>query len=330
MKNPSSALPRSAVVEDDGIYTENKLCYIRISFSINLPYPVFVCQIISTQLWPGGIQPMRMCVTVSDGTFPSLTAPLQGPIEETARRAAEIGFDSLQLTVNRPSELNVRAVRRAVGAHGLKIASLATGRGYTADGLSLGSGDEENRRGAVRRMKEHVELSAELENPLVVVGAIRGRSADSPTKEIYIEQFTRSFHELLPYAEQHGVTVVLEANDHLETDMYLDPVETADTIRRFHSPSFRLHLDTMHLWNEGIKTCDWLAEQRDILAQVDISDAGRTAPDGMHYDFPAFLRSLCEIGYDGPLVFEYRPAPPENAARVGFDYISQCLLKSNG
>jgi sugar phosphate isomerase/epimerase len=201
---------------------------------------------------------MQMCVVVADGSFPSATAPLQGTTEETARRAAEIGFDSLQLTVNRPSEVDVRAVRRAADAYGLKVVSLATGRGYTVDGLSLGAGDEENRRSAVRRMKEHVELSAERGNPFVVAGAIRGRSSDSPSREIYIGQFTRSFHELLPYAERYGVTVILEASDHLETDMYLDPIETADYVRQFASPAFRLHVDTMNLWNEGIGTFDWL------------------------------------------------------------------------
>lgn len=268
---------------------------------------------------------MQMCVVIADGSFVSTTAPLQGPVEETIAQAAEIGFDAVQLTVNRPSEVDVQAVRRAVGRFGLNVASIATGRGYTVDRLCLGAGDEQNRRDAVGRMKAHVDLSTELGNPLVVVGAIRGWSTDSPSRAVYVEQFTKSFYELLPYAEQRGVTVILEANDHLETDMYLDPTETADYIRQFNSPAFKLHLDTMHLWSEGIDTCNCIFEQRDILGQVDISDADRMVPDGRNYNFPACLKALCEIGYSGPLVFEYRPAPPDNAAKAGFDYIAGCL-----
>jgi sugar phosphate isomerase/epimerase len=60
---------------------------------------------------------------------------------------------------------------------------------------------------------------------------------------------------------------------------------------------------------------------------VDISDAGRMAPDGRHFRFPAFLRELYGTGYSGPLVFEYRPSPPEDAAGAGLDYISRCLEK---
>lgn len=268
---------------------------------------------------------MQLCVVVADGGFPSVTAPLQGPMEETFRQAAEIGFDSVQLTVNRPSEVDTQAVLRTADQFKLKVASLATGRAYTIDHLCLGSGDEENRRSAVQRMKEHVTLSAELGNPFVVVGAIRGWSSDSPTKDIYIQQFTRSFDTLLPYAELHGVSVILEANDHSETDMYLDPTETAEFIRKFHSPAFKLHLDTMHLWNEGIETCDFIYAQRDLIAQVDISDANRMAPDGKHYNFPRCLKALNQIGFDGPLVFEYRPSPPDHAAKTGYDYITRCL-----
>lgn len=270
---------------------------------------------------------MQMCVVVADGKLPSVTAPLQGPVEETFHQAAEIGFNAVQLTVNRPSEVDVRAVLQAADQFNLKVASLATGRGYTVDHLCLGSGDEENRCSAVQRMKEHVKLSTQLGNPFVVVGAIRGWSNDSPTKDIYIEQFTRSFEELLPYAERHGITIILEANDHLETDMYLDPKETADFIREFRSPAFKLHLDTMHLWNEKIENCDCIYEQRDLIAQVDISDAYRMAPDGEHYNFPRCLKALHEIGFNGPLVFEYRPSPPNRAAKIGFDYITKCLTQ---
>jgi sugar phosphate isomerase/epimerase len=268
---------------------------------------------------------MQMCVVVADGNIPSVTAPLQGPIEETFRQAAKIGFDSVQLTVNRPSEVDTQAVLRAANQFKLKVASLATGRAYTIDRLCLGSGEEDNRRSAVQRMKEHVKLSVELGKPLVVVGAIRGWSYDSPTKDIYIQQFTKSFDTLLPYAELYGVTIILEANDHLETDMYLDPTETADFIRKFNTAAFKLHLDTMHLWNEGIETCDFIYEQRDLIAQVDISDANRMAPDGEHYNFPRCLKALNDIGFDGPLVFEYRQSPPNNAAKIGYEYITKCL-----
>jgi sugar phosphate isomerase/epimerase len=266
---------------------------------------------------------MKHCVVIADGS--TTTAPLQGDFETVCRQAREIGYDSVQLTVNRPLDWNPAKVEAITARHVLSVVSIATGRGYTIDKLCLGSGNEENRRAAVQRMREHMDLSVQLGNPLVVVGAIRGLSSDAPSREAYVRQFTLSFRELLPYAEERGVIVLLEANDHLETDMYCDVGETAAFIRGFSCSAFKLQLDTMHLWNEGISGNDFIFEHRDIIAQVDISDADRLAPDGLHYDFPPFIKTLKDIGFTGPLIYEFRPTPPENAAKAGLDYIRKLL-----
>ena len=49
---------------------------------------------------------MKTSAVWADGTFESNTAPLMGPLEDCARRAAELGYDALSLTVNRPGELD--------------------------------------------------------------------------------------------------------------------------------------------------------------------------------------------------------------------------------
>lgn len=46
---------------------------------------------------------MKTSAVWADGTFESNTAPLMGPLEDCARRAAELGYDALSLTVNRPA-----------------------------------------------------------------------------------------------------------------------------------------------------------------------------------------------------------------------------------
>ena len=81
---------------------------------------------------------MKTSAVWADGTFESNTAPLMGPLEDCARRAAELGYDALSLTVNRPGELDAAYVRRVLGEYGLTASGLATGRIYTVDGLGLG------------------------------------------------------------------------------------------------------------------------------------------------------------------------------------------------
>ena len=95
---------------------------------------------------------MKTSAVWADGTFESNTAPLMGPLEDCARRAAELGYDALSLTVNRPGELDAAYVRRVLGEYGLTASGLATGRIYTVDGLGLGLADQERRQAAVDRM----------------------------------------------------------------------------------------------------------------------------------------------------------------------------------
>lgn len=90
---------------------------------------------------------MKTSAVWADGTFESNTAPLMGPLEDCARRAAELGYDALSLTVNRPGELDAAYVRRVLGEYGLTASGLATGRIYTVDGLGLGLADQERRQG---------------------------------------------------------------------------------------------------------------------------------------------------------------------------------------
>jgi len=268
---------------------------------------------------------MKTSVVVAGPSFQGTTAPLTGTYENVAAAAAAIGFDAIQLTVNRPLEVPVREVLQAVDKHGLAVSSIATGLGYTVDGLSLGNRDEANRLAAVQRMREHVDLAAQLGGARVIIGAIRGWARDSGAWNVFERQFRQSVAAILHHAEKRDIDIILEANDHLETDAYLSVKETAEGIASYGSPRFKLHLDSMHLLYERQDVEKELPRVAPMIAQVDISDEDRMAPDGKHFDFPLLMRVLKEINYQDYLVFEYRPSPPENAAKAGYDYIQTIL-----
>ncbi len=264
---------------------------------------------------------MKYSAIISDGTFPCSTAVLQGDIKDVIREAAEIGYDAVQLTVNNPNDVDVDTILEETNKYNLKVSALATGRMYTVDGLSLGSGDESNRKACVDRMKGHIDLGRRLGGAMVIIGAVRGWSTDSNSLEQYHEQFNKSIAEIVQYAETRKIVVIIEANDHLETDIYITIKDTANYIRSINSKYFRLQLDTMHMLYENEEIYQQIIDNSDIIAQVDISGEDRTCPDNNKYDYPLVIKALKEINYDGYLAFEYRPEPPKNAAKIGFDYI---------
>lgn len=201
--------------------------------------------------------PMKTSVVIADGSFETNTAPLLGSIDEIFSQAAELGYDAVSVTVNRPEDVDVEGILQAMEKYGVAVSGLATGRIYTVDGFTLGSGDETNRMEAVNRMLGHAEICAKLKGAKLIIGAIRGWTKDAGSRENYEKQFRKS----------------------MET----------------------------------------------LVGQVDISDVDRMAPDGKHFDFPLFMKALHEVGYQDYLLSEYRAAPPENAAKVGLDYIKTLM-----
>ena len=201
--------------------------------------------------------PMKTSVVIADGSFETNTAPLLGSIDEVFSQAAELGYDAVSVTVNRPEDVDVEGILQAMEKYGVAVSGLATGRIYTVDGFTLGSSDEANRMEAVNRMLGHAEICAKLKGAKLIIGAIRGWTKDAGSRENYEKQFRKS----------------------MET----------------------------------------------LVGQVDISDVDRMAPDGKHFDFPLFMKALHEVGYQDYLLSEYRAAPPENAAKVGLDYIKTLM-----
>ena len=57
--------------------------------------------------------PMKTSVVIADGTFATNTAPILGPTVQAMRRAAQIGYDAVSLTVNEPEKLDVPEVLAA-------------------------------------------------------------------------------------------------------------------------------------------------------------------------------------------------------------------------
>lgn len=175
-------------------------------------------------------------------------------------------------------------------------------------------------------MLGHARSCAELDGAKLIVGAVRGWTKDAGGREAYIRQFRKSMETLVESAEKLGIQVLLEAISRVDSDAYCTIDETAEYIRSFHSSALQLQLDSIHIHTNGESAFyDEILRCGDLIGQVDISDWDRMAPDGKHFDFPTLLKALHEVGYEGYLLSEYRAAPPENAAKVGLDYLKTLM-----
>ena len=173
---------------------------------------------------------MKTSVVIADGTFETNTAPLLGSIDTVFRQAAEIGYDAVSVTVNRPEDVDVEGLIAASQKYGVAVSGLATGRIYTVDGFGLGSADEANRQEAVKRMLGHAEICARLGGAKLIIGAIRGWTKDAGGREQYEKVFRNSVETILARCEELGVKLLLEAISYIDSDAYC----TIDEIGRAH------------------------------------------------------------------------------------------------
>lgn len=234
-------------------------------------------------------------MVVAPETAVNTPAPLTGPIAETVRTAARIGYDAVQVTVNRPADFELGEARRALRA--------------------------------THRVRQHVALAADLGGANVVIGMIRGRYRDSTDRRRFMTDYRHSIETCLDRAERAGITLVHEAIGRGDSDVLRTIDENLAFLDGFGSAHLRLHVDTHHLDREETDWAAALRRARGRLAQVDIVDVSR---DG-HFDFPGLVRTLRDIDYAGYLVFEYNAAGagvPE--ARAGLAAGVHCRPEKNG
>lgn len=268
----------------------------------------------------------KTSVVVAPANLVNAPAPLKGDIATTIRQAADIGFDAVQLTIARPAEFDRAAAANALDECRMRVSSIATGGGYSIDGICLGHRDDIKRLAAVTRIKEHIDLAAALGKPRVVLGLIRGRFADGGTPAEYMRRYTASVEACVAHAADKDIVLVHEAIGRTDSDVLRTIAENLAFIDSFASRYLKLQIDTHHLALEETDFHRAIIQAGARLAQVDISDIERKVPDGKHFDFPRLLDALRRADYRGDLVFEYNAQGDGlEEARAGLAYMRSIM-----
>ena len=235
--------------------------------------------------------------------------------------AASCGYDAVQLTVKSAEDYDLPELKRLLKENGVFVHALATGQIYTADGLSMGSGNEENRRACVFRLCRLADVCRELDGAELIIGAVRGRTSDAETPETYHRQFEKSLGEVCRYAGKRGVGVMLELIDYLESDCCNRLPETLACIERTGCDNLQMYLDIMHLYYEKEDICAVIRQYAGTVPQIDISGENRINPMDSVIDFDTVLTALKDSGYDGVLNMEFDFSTAEDLPVKALEYV---------
>lgn len=245
---------------------------------------------------------------------------LRGSMEQVAKEAAEIGYDGLELFIREPKQYDGQYLKRVADDYGLGFSCIGTGMEYTVNQLCLISDDASIRQRAVERLKEHIDLAAEIKS-MVVVGMVRGNVPDFAHYDRYEGYLVEALYALSEHATKAGVGLVVEAILRYISN-YLNSVpETVDFLERLGLQNVGLHIDS-HLMNmEDKDIAASVRYGRDWLKYVHFSDSNRAYPGGGNFDFKRMMNALMDIGYTGYITTECQPFPDSyTCAKRGFDY----------
>jgi myo-inositol catabolism protein IolH len=240
------------------------------------------------------------------------------PFGEVCRIAAEIGYDSIELsprpdfipffTHPRADRAKVREYRAALRDSGLELASILP--------LYRWSGpDEDERQAAVRYWRRAIQLAVEVDCT-TMNSELNGRPEQAARSEA---QFWRSMEELLPAFESAGIRLNLEAHpdDFIERNN-----EAVDLVRAIDSPMVGYVYCTPHTFHLGDDIAAMIEYSAPVLAQVHVADVlNHRASSGLRYivnppgstarvhqhldigqgeiDWDVFFSSLTAVGFDG-------------------------------
>lgn len=230
-------------------------------------------------------------------------------------RLAALDFDGIEITAMYhciPKDTSVsrrREIRERIRDSGLEISGLH----YIFEpGTSMISDDAAARGRVTEHARSILELSHDLECPVVVVGGSKQRSVPvEMSREIGIRRVVDAFAAIARHAEKLGVTACFEAHNRYESNVGNTLAECSRYVDEINSPAMKVAGDTYHMNIEEASMSEAIEQVGSRLAHLHFPDSHRLAPGGGHIEFIPIMRSLRKIGFDGYLSFEMFGITPE-------------------
>ena len=140
------------------------------------------------------------------------------------------------------------------------------------------------------------------------------RIADGVSRPDALVAAARVLNDVAPLCHQWEVTLSVEFES-LGNPLCGTPAETIDLIE-LTGDFVNICCDTIHLLNRKLDAYASVLPQRGKIGLVHLSDGGRQVPGDGVFDFPAFIRGIKEIGYDGPIFVQIDPRAEADLPRA--------------
>jgi len=269
---------------------------------------------------------MKLSLAIAGANaLPSAFVVFRG-FEESIRKAAELGYDGVELALKRADEVGRAELAGWLKETGIEVSCISTGQVYADTGLMFTEPDAAKRAEVEAGFRTIVDLAADF-GRLVNVGRVRGQIGNAPREEAE-GRFIDMARSLCDYAAGQNVTLVLEPVNRYEIDFINSVEEGVELMKKVDRPNMKLMPDVFHMNIEDATIGGELAKHIAHVAYVHLADSNRLAPGQGHTDFEDILANLNRAGYDGWVSVEILPKPdPDTAARQAIEFLRPLIDK---
>lgn len=250
-----------------------------------------------------------------------LSEPTNGPfvlqktLEENCQKAAELGFEAVEIFFRSPDDLDVEKLRKVLKNTGLQLSALSTGGGAKFEGLNLCSNDPAVRERSKCFVRQVIAKAGDL-GAFAIVGLIQGVLDENTDPAVAKQMLADALNELAQTALPYSQPIVLEPLNRYETTLVNTLEQGVDLIKSLSATNVKLLADLFHMNIEESSICEGLKTSVAYIADVHLADNNRLPPGCGSLDFASIGKTLKDIGYEGFVGAECLPWPDSDKAAV--------------
>lgn len=258
-------------------------------------------------------------------TLNLISSMSQGPwifwhdLEESLQKAAELGFDAVELFTRSGGDLEANHLQDRLGHYGLQLAAVGTGAGKVLQGLTLTDPNPEIRKKAIDFIAAMISFGAPFGAP-AIIGSMQGNVLPSGNREETFALLAEALAILEKHAASEGVTLIYEPLNRYETNLFNTLEAGSQFLEKNSLSNVKLLADLFHMNIEEDNLAQSIREFGKYIGHVHFADSNRRPMGFGHTNMVPIAEELKEIGYSGYVSAEAFPYPdPDAAAKQTID-----------
>jgi len=246
-------------------------------------------------------------------------------LEAGCRRAAELGFDAVEVFAPSPAAVDTRLLQSLLDELNLKLAAVGTGAGWVIHRWQLCSADAAERQQARDFIRSIIDMGGPFAAP-AIIGSMQGRWDATVPRDAALDHLRHALDDLGDHAAQYQIPLIYEPLNRYETNLICTMADGVGLLQSLATDNVKLLADLFHMHIEEADMAAAIRTAADAIGHVHFVDSNRQAAGRGHMQYEPIVAALREIGYSGYASAEVLPLPDaDTAARQTIESFRECF-----